>query len=185
MNVCLANCRLTQPMGIDFDKESPAVVLPEGLMCPFNSQNTLFDQKALWGTLIPITTSFRVCDIWRGYWVQASASSLCLPMLLDFAAAHKLAQWCCFPGSPQAPLSVFECVKMCTFLPQNKMRVKCGAKMRLQIIYCFYSFAKAWIRVLTQLYSFTGLYLGLYSRYAQVGPAQKDIVAKQAVVKLV
>ncbi|CAL5222166.1 g4491 [Coccomyxa viridis] len=62
--------RLTQPMGIDFDKESPAVVLPEGLMCPFNSQNTLFDQKALWGTLIPITTSFRVCDIWRGYWVQ-------------------------------------------------------------------------------------------------------------------
>lgn len=69
----IANCRLTQPMGIDFDKEAPAVVLPEGLMCPFNSQNTLFDQKALWGTLIPITTSFRVCDIWRGYWVQVSA----------------------------------------------------------------------------------------------------------------
>ncbi len=53
------------------------MVLPEGLMCPFNSQNTLFDQKALWGTLIPITTSFRVCDIWRGYWVQVSALALC------------------------------------------------------------------------------------------------------------
>ena len=57
-------------MGIDFDKLSPAVVLPEGLMCPFNSQNTLFAKEALWATLIPITTSFRVCDIWRGYWVQ-------------------------------------------------------------------------------------------------------------------
>ena len=60
-------------MGIDFDKRSPAVVLPEGLMCPFNSQNTLFGRDALWATLIPITTSFRVCDIWRGYWVQVSS----------------------------------------------------------------------------------------------------------------
>lgn len=59
-------------MGIDFDKKVPGVVLPEGLMCPFNSQNTLFDHDAFWGTLIPQTTSFRVCDIWRGYWVQVS-----------------------------------------------------------------------------------------------------------------
>ena len=57
------------------------MVLPEGLMCPFNSQNTLFDQKALWGTLIPITTSFRVCDIWRGYWVQVRAPFLRLSLL--------------------------------------------------------------------------------------------------------
>jgi hypothetical protein len=57
-------------MGINFQKNIPAVVLPEGVMCPFNSQNTLFHHDALWGMLIPITTSFRVCDIWRGYWVQ-------------------------------------------------------------------------------------------------------------------
>ena len=76
LSTCPATCRLTQPMGIDFDKQAPAVVLPEGLMCPFNSQNTLFDQKALWGTLIPITTSFRVCDIWRGYWVQVCGSAV-------------------------------------------------------------------------------------------------------------
>ena len=59
-------------MGIEFDKLSPAVVLPEGLMCPFNSQNTLFGRDALWAMLIPVTTSFRVCDIWRGYWAQVS-----------------------------------------------------------------------------------------------------------------
>lgn len=83
---CPIERRLTQPMGIDFDKEAPAVVLPEGLMCPFNSQNTHFDQKALWGTLLPITTSFRVCDIWRGYWVQVGGvpflSLLCSCLLV-------------------------------------------------------------------------------------------------------
>ena len=76
-------CRLTQPMGIVFDKMSPAVVLPEGLMCPFNSQNTLFGRDALWAMLIPVTTSFRVCDIWRGYWAQVrmheQLSELLLP----------------------------------------------------------------------------------------------------------
>lgn len=34
------------------------------------SQNTIFLYDALWATLIPITTAFRVCDIWRGYWTQ-------------------------------------------------------------------------------------------------------------------
>jgi len=46
------------------------VVIPTGKMCPFNSQNTLFHKSAFWGLLIPITTTFRVCDIWRGWWVQ-------------------------------------------------------------------------------------------------------------------
>jgi hypothetical protein len=39
-------------------------------MCPFNTQNTIFHTEAFWGLLIPITTSFRVCDIWRGYCTQ-------------------------------------------------------------------------------------------------------------------
>ena len=37
---------------------------------PCCSQNTLFLQDALWGLLIPVSTAFRVCDIWRGYWSQ-------------------------------------------------------------------------------------------------------------------
>ena len=55
---------------ITFDPKAPPVALPPYLMTPFNSQNTLFHYQALWGMLIPITTSFRVCDIWRGYWAQ-------------------------------------------------------------------------------------------------------------------
>lgn len=61
--------RLTRPLNINFDEKTP-VSLPKGLMCPWNSQNTLFYKSAFWGTLIPITTTFRVCDIWRSYWVQ-------------------------------------------------------------------------------------------------------------------
>ncbi len=81
-------CRLTQPMGINFDKLSPAVVLPEGLMCPFNSQNTLFSRDALWAMLIPVTTSFRVCDIWRGYWAQVSMQSCILPPVDMLSGSH-------------------------------------------------------------------------------------------------
>jgi hypothetical protein len=75
-------------MGINFQKNIPAVVLPEGVMCPFNSQNTLFHHDALWGMLIPITTSFRVCDIWRGYWVQVSLCSLHSHDFLQMHGCH-------------------------------------------------------------------------------------------------
>ena len=55
---------------VKFDEKAPPVALPPSMMTPFNSQNTLFHYQALWGMLIPITTTFRVCDIWRGYWAQ-------------------------------------------------------------------------------------------------------------------
>ncbi|KAF9980620.1 hypothetical protein BGZ65_004878 [Modicella reniformis] len=65
--------RLTQVQKlkkIKFCKKSPSIRLTPGSFCPFNSQNTLFKHDAFWGLLLPITVSFRVCDIWRGYWVQ-------------------------------------------------------------------------------------------------------------------
>jgi hypothetical protein len=54
---------------IAFEENKP-LVYPLGVYSPYNSQNTLFWYDALWATLIPITTTFRVCDIWRGYWTQ-------------------------------------------------------------------------------------------------------------------
>jgi len=53
-----------------FDETMQPIALPAFLFSPFNSQNTLFHYNALWGLLIPVTTTFRVCDIWRGYWTQ-------------------------------------------------------------------------------------------------------------------
>ena len=55
---------------VTFDPVSPPVFLPTRMFSPINSQNTLFLHKAFWALLLPTTTAFRVCDIWRGYWAQ-------------------------------------------------------------------------------------------------------------------
>lgn len=61
--------RLTQYKDVYFDQKAPCII-PAKVFCPFNTQNTLFSYEAFWGLLIPTTTSFRVCDIWRSYIVQ-------------------------------------------------------------------------------------------------------------------
>ena len=58
------------PLDVTFDPAAPPVILPEGVFSPFNSQNTLFFHGALWALMLPTTTPFRMCDIWRGYWAQ-------------------------------------------------------------------------------------------------------------------
>ena len=65
--------RLTQPGQIGtvhFDAQPEAVAIKSGFFTPYNSQNTLHLSEAFWGLLIPYSTSIRVCDIWRSYWVQ-------------------------------------------------------------------------------------------------------------------
>ncbi|XP_071086547.1 uncharacterized protein [Haliotis cracherodii] len=57
-------------LNVTFDDRAPPAIVPAGVFSPFNSQNTLFLYDALWALLIPTTTTFRVCDIWRGYWAQ-------------------------------------------------------------------------------------------------------------------
>ena len=88
--------RLTHEQEITFDANQRPVTLPANTMCPFNSQNTLFHSNAFWGLLIPITTSFRVCDIWRSYWVQRMLwdlnASLCFlpPTAVQYRNEHNL-----------------------------------------------------------------------------------------------
>ncbi|XP_048258260.1 probable glycosyltransferase STELLO1 isoform X1 [Haliotis rufescens] len=57
-------------LNVTFDDRAPPAIVPAGVFSPFNSQNTLFLYDALWALLIPTTTTFRVSDIWRGYWAQ-------------------------------------------------------------------------------------------------------------------
>ncbi len=59
-----------QKMNITFNDYAPPVAIPHGTLVPWNTQNTLFHYNAFWGLLVPVTTTFRVCDIWRSYWVQ-------------------------------------------------------------------------------------------------------------------
>lgn len=61
--------RLIKSSEIYFEDKNTCA-LAKDVFCPFNSQNTLFHQKAFWGLYIPSTTAFRVCDIWRGYMTQ-------------------------------------------------------------------------------------------------------------------
>ncbi|XP_068752945.1 uncharacterized protein [Montipora capricornis] len=57
-------------LNVKFDGNALPVALPPTTLAPFNSQNTLFLNRALWGMLLPTTVTFRVTDIWRGYWAQ-------------------------------------------------------------------------------------------------------------------
>ncbi|CAF1285966.1 unnamed protein product [Didymodactylos carnosus] len=65
--------RLTNPLSIGrikFDPNQPPVALQPFTFSPYNTQNTVTHYEAFWGLYLPVTTAFRVCDIWRGFWVQ-------------------------------------------------------------------------------------------------------------------
>ena len=57
-------------LDVEFDPKQEVVLLPRNTLCPYNSQNTLYNYDAFWGLLLPATKNMRVTDIWRGYWVQ-------------------------------------------------------------------------------------------------------------------
>lgn len=59
-----------QAIDVTFDSASEPMMLPRGVMAPYNSQNTLHLYEAFWGLVLPQTVAFRVTDIWRGYWAQ-------------------------------------------------------------------------------------------------------------------
>ncbi len=87
--------RLTRQEEVIFEDHDP-ICLAAYTMSPFNSQNTIFYYHAFWGLVLPITTSFRVCDIWRGYWVQRLLwdlnASLCFskPTVAQYRNLHNL-----------------------------------------------------------------------------------------------
>ncbi|MBX9704395.1 MAG: STELLO glycosyltransferase family protein, partial [Silvanigrellaceae bacterium] len=62
--------RLTQPQEVYFEKKETPLALAPKTFAPFNSQNTLFYRSAFWALLLPVTTTFRECDIWRSYWTE-------------------------------------------------------------------------------------------------------------------
>ncbi|KAG5609343.1 hypothetical protein H5410_020624 [Solanum commersonii] len=55
---------------IRFDEHAPKVALPQGMMVPVNSFNTLFHSSAFWGLMLPVSVSTMASDVLRGYWTQ-------------------------------------------------------------------------------------------------------------------
>ena len=61
--------RLSMPLPFEFSKREP-VVLGKESVCPFNSQNTIWFEKAFPLLYLPSYCSFRMCDIWRSLIAQ-------------------------------------------------------------------------------------------------------------------
>ncbi len=55
---------------IKFDPDQPPIALQPFTFSPYNTQNTVTHYEAFWGLYLPVTTTLRVCDIWRSFWVQ-------------------------------------------------------------------------------------------------------------------
>lgn len=61
--------RLTRELPVYFKKRDP-IVLGNGSLCPFNTQNTTWFQPAFPLLYLPSFCSFRMCDIWRSFVAQ-------------------------------------------------------------------------------------------------------------------
>ncbi|XP_057488004.1 probable glycosyltransferase STELLO2 [Actinidia eriantha] len=55
---------------IRFDEHAPKVALPQGIMVPVNSFNTIYHSSAFWGLMLPVSVSSMASDVLRGYWGQ-------------------------------------------------------------------------------------------------------------------
>lgn len=55
---------------IKFDEHARKVALPQGMMVPVNSFNTLFHYNAFWSLMLPVSVSKMASDVLRGYWGQ-------------------------------------------------------------------------------------------------------------------
>lgn len=60
----------TEVFDVKFDDRSPKVAVPQGLMVPLNSFNTIFHSNAFWGLMLPVSVSSMASDVLRGYWAQ-------------------------------------------------------------------------------------------------------------------
>ncbi|KAF8403784.1 hypothetical protein HHK36_011890 [Tetracentron sinense] len=55
---------------IRFDEHASKVALPQGMMVPLNSFNTIFHSSAFWAMMLPVSVSTMASDVLRGYWGQ-------------------------------------------------------------------------------------------------------------------
>ncbi|KAL8171490.1 hypothetical protein V2J09_023294 [Rumex salicifolius] len=60
----------SETFDVRFDDRSPKVAVPQGLMVPLNSFNTIFHSNAFWGLMLPVSVSSMASDVLRGYWAQ-------------------------------------------------------------------------------------------------------------------
>ena len=64
--------RITMPIPFSFRRSNNTkpLLVPRGVLTPYNAQATLHFQVGFWALLLPITVHGRVSDIWRSYFAQ-------------------------------------------------------------------------------------------------------------------
>ena len=64
--------RFTQPIPFWFKRnnETRHLLVPSGVMTPYNAQATLHFSSGFFGLFLPVTVNSRVSDIWRSYFTQ-------------------------------------------------------------------------------------------------------------------
>ena len=64
--------RITMPVPFSFKRsdETKPLMVPTGVLTPYNAQATLHFKAGFWALLLPITVHGRVSDIWRSYFAQ-------------------------------------------------------------------------------------------------------------------
>ena len=81
--------RLTINQPVIFDKK-PSLALAAGMYCPFNSQNTIWTTPACFPYLyLPISVSFRFCDILRSYVAQRGLWAMNARLAFTTATAYQ------------------------------------------------------------------------------------------------
>ena len=58
------------PFWFERSKEARHLIIPTGVMTPYNAQATLHFLSSFFGLFLPVTVNSRVSDIWRGYLAQ-------------------------------------------------------------------------------------------------------------------
>ncbi|MEO6569659.1 MAG: STELLO glycosyltransferase family protein [Opitutaceae bacterium] len=81
--------RLVLDHDITFD-EVPNLLLPKGVWCPFNSQNTWWWKEAFPLLYLPSYCSFRMTDIWRSFVAQRCLWELGYELEFHHADVHQL-----------------------------------------------------------------------------------------------
>ena len=61
---------MPRPFAFKRTDETRPLMIPAGVLSPYNAQATLHSRAAFWALLLPITVHGRVSDIWRSYFAQ-------------------------------------------------------------------------------------------------------------------
>jgi hypothetical protein len=59
--------RMTERLPVWFALQDAVLAVPPGTFAPWNAQATIFNDRAFFGLIMPVTVTGRVADIWRSY----------------------------------------------------------------------------------------------------------------------